>query len=225
MLNSKKSNTKSIFVLAISLTIMIILVVILIVRKSPKTIISGGVERGTSTTQAREKDPFLVSPEIEQAYLTVSPYSRPGKALNQVNAIVIHYVGNPGTSAQSNRDYFEKLKDDKSTVASSHYIIGLEGEIIQCVPLTEISYCSNSRNKDTIAIECCHPDKEGKFNNKTYSSLVKLTAALCNTYGLSPETDVIRHYDITGKLCPIYFVNNEDEWYGFKLAVKTQMGK
>ena len=153
----------------------------------------------------------------------MNEYSRPGKELKEVNAIVVHYVGNPGTTAAQNRSYFENLKDTHATSASSHYIIGMEGEIIQCVPLNEISYASNNRNKDTIAIECCHPDETGQFTTATYKSLVKLVAALCRTYDLDPETGIIRHYDVTGKYCPLYYVNHEDEWYGFKLDVKAEL--
>lgn len=179
---------------------------------------SGTVEEVTTVT-----DSFLLGEDIKQQLLTVNPYSRSGQKLNKVNAIVIHYVGNPGTTAAQNRNYFEGLKDSKTVSASSHYIVGLEGEIIQCVPLEEISYASNNRNSDTIAIECCHPDATGKFNKKTYNSLVKLTAALLKTYGLSVEEGLIRHYDVTGKECPLYFVRNEDEWYGFKLAVDSEL--
>jgi len=32
---------------------------------------------------------------------------------------------------------------------------------------------------------------------------------------------VIRHYDITGKICPKYFVENEDAWKQFKSDVKA----
>lgn len=169
------------------------------------------------------EDPFLLSDEVIKNYLTPNEYSRPGKELKEVNAIVVHYVGNPGTTAAQNRSYFENLKDTHATSASSHYIIGLEGEIIQCVPLNEISYASNNRNKDTIAIECCHPDETGQFTTATYKSLVKLVAALCRTYDLDPETGIIRHYDVTGKYCPLYYVNHEDEWYGFKLDVKAEL--
>ncbi len=153
-------------------------------------------------------------PEVTQDLLTVNSYSRPGIALNKVNGIVVHYTANPGSSAKDNRDYFQNLMLTHKTKASSHYIIGLDGEIIQCIPLEEISYASNSRNTDTIAIECCHPDETGEFTTKTYDSLVKLVAWLCNKYGLSSDS-VIRHYDVTGKACPKYFVDNEDAWKEF----------
>ncbi len=153
-------------------------------------------------------------PEVTQDLLTVNSYSRPGIALNKVNGIVVHYTANPGSSAKDNRDYFQNLMLTHKTKASSHYIIGLDGEIIQCIPLEEISYASNSRNTDTIAIECCHPDETGEFTTKTYDSLVQLVAWLCNKYGLSSDS-VIRHYDVTGKACPKYFVDNEDAWKEF----------
>lgn len=184
-----------------------------------KEIIDNIAQKEETTTE----DPFLLSDEVIKNYLTPNEYSRPGKKLKEVNAIVVHYVGNPGTTAAQNRSYFENLKDTHATSASSHYIIGMEGEIIQCVPLNEISYASNNRNKDTIAIECCHPDETGQFTTATYKSLVKLVAALCRTYDLDPETGIIRHYDVTGKYCPLYYVNHEDEWYGFKLDVKAEL--
>lgn len=184
-----------------------------------KEIINNIAQKEETTTE----DPFLLSDEVIKNYLTPNEYSRPGKELKEVNAIVVHYVGNPGTTAAQNRSYFENLKDTHATSASSHYIIGMEGEIIQCVPLNEISYASNNRNKDTIAIECCHPDETGQFTTATYKSLVKLVAALCRTYDLDPETGIIRHYDVTGKYCPLYYVNHEDEWYGFKLDVKAEL--
>lgn len=151
---------------------------------------------------------------IQHQFLTVNPYSRSGKTLRRVNGIVIHYTANPGSTAQNNRDYFENLKNTKTTSASSHFIIGLNGEVIQCIPLNEVAYASNNRNRDTIAIECCHPDESGQFNEETYQSLQILVRSLMNTYHLT-SNDVIRHYDITGKICPKYFVDHEDKWQEF----------
>ncbi len=55
--------------------------------------------------------------------------------------------------------------------ASSHFIIGLEGEIVQEIPIYEVAYAtSKEKNKDTVSIECCHPDETGKFNDQTYAS-------------------------------------------------------
>ena len=158
---------------------------------------------------------------VTQELLTVNPYSRPGTKLCSVNGIVVHYVGNPGTTAQENRDYFEGLKDGSGTYASSHFVIGMDGEIIQCIPSTEISYASNDRNYDTLSIECCHPDESGQFTEATYQSLVNLTAWLCSHFDV-PVDGVIRHYDVTGKECPKYFVDHEDAWEQFRKDVAAR---
>jgi N-acetylmuramoyl-L-alanine amidase CwlA len=155
------------------------------------------------------------APEFDVQLLTPNKYSRPQYETTGINGIVIHYTANPGTTAQQNRDYFEGLKDTGETKASSHFVIGIEGEIIQCIPSKEISYASNERNFDTISIEVCHPDKSGKFSKKTYDSLVELNAWLCGRFQISP-VDIIRHYDVSGKKCPLYYVAHEDDWEDFK---------
>lgn len=152
---------------------------------------------------------------IQLEYLTPNPYSRPQTNLKQVKSIVVHYTANPGTSAENNRNYFNGLAETHKTYASSHFVVGLEGEIIQCLPLTEQSYASNDRNDDTISIECCHPDATGKFNKSTYNALVNLVAGLCMEFNLEKE-DIIRHYDVSRKKCPLYFVEHEDQWEAFK---------
>lgn len=161
-------------------------------------------------------------PNLDVKLLTINPYSRSGKKLEQVNNIVIHYVGNPNTSAIANRNYFESLSDGQGSKASSHFVVGLEKEIVQCVPLAEIAYASNKRNKDTISIEVCHPDETGKFSDSTYAKVVELSAWLCLRYRLSAD-DLIRHYDVTGKICPKYYVENEDAWNKMKQDVKEKM--
>lgn len=154
--------------------------------------------------------------------LTPNEYSRPQIPLEKVNGIVVHYVANPCSTALENRNYFEGLKDQtgsKTTSVSSHFVIGLEGEVVQCVPLNEVAYASNNRNGDTISIECCHPDDSGEFTSATYESLVRLTRWLMEEYGLD-TSQVIRHYDVTGKLCPKAFVEHPEEWERFLRALE-----
>ena len=162
----------------------------------------------------------VAKPNIDVQLLTVNAYSRPGTQSDKIENIVIHYTANPGTTAEQNRNYFEGLRDSKKTRASSHFIVGLKGEIVQCVPTWEIAYASNERNADTVSIETCHKTADGTYTNATYDSMVQLTAWLCEKFGLT-EADVIRHYDITGKICPKYFVEDEDAWKQFKTDVKT----
>lgn len=151
--------------------------------------------------------------------LTINDYSRPGTIRERTNGIVIHYVANPGSTAEQNRNYFESLKDTKERKASSHFIVGLDGEIVQCIPSNEVAYASNQRNDDTISIEVCHPDESGKFNEKTYQSVVKLAAYMANKYHIKTK-NIIRHYDVTGKLCPKYYVEHEDAWEELKDKIK-----
>ena len=80
-------------------------------------------------------------PDYEVDLLDINDYSRPGLTLEKVNGIVIHYTANPGTTAKQNRNYFNGLKDSKKTKASAHFVVGLEGEIVQCIPCNEtVSY-------------------------------------------------------------------------------------
>ena len=178
--------------------------------------------RGSKETLAEADDVSVTNekyiarqPELDVELLPVNPYSRPGTELAEVKGIVVHYTANPGTTAMQNRDYFAGLAETHTTSASSHFIIGLEGEIVQCIPCSEIAYATKERNADTIAIECCIEDDTGKFNTKTYQSLVELTTWLMGRYELGTD-DVIRHYDVTGKNCPKYYVENGSAWRMFK---------
>ena len=137
---------------------------------------------------------------ITDALLT---HNRPYTKRTVTDAIAMHWVANPGTSAMANRNYFQNT----TTEVSSNFIIGLVGEIVRCIPEDEVSWCTNQANSHTVSIECCHPDWTGEFNDATYKSMVELAAYLCKKYGLNPlNGGVIRHFDVTGKDCPKWFV-------------------
>ncbi len=161
---------------------------------------------------------YVPVPDIDEQLLTLNDWSRPGLPTSQISNIVIHYLGNPGTTAQENRDYFEGLKDYQTDYMSANYIVGLDGEIIACVPEGELAYASNDANDYSISIENCHMDESGRFLKKTYISLVHLTAYLLEKYHLTVD-DIIRHHDVTGKQCPIFYVEHEEAWEAFKKDV------
>lgn len=148
-------------------------------------------------------------------------HGRTGQLL-QPKGIVVHYVGNPGSSAESNRNWFENGAGGAYT--SAHYIIGLTGEILRLIPENERaqhagkSYASmydamaKSNNGTYIGIECCHPDAGGQFNEKTTEALVEICTEICRQYAFNPASDVKRHFDVTGKMCPLYYINNASAW-------------
>lgn len=153
----------------------------------------------------------IAPPEIIEDLLDINDYSRPGTKLNKVKSVFVHYTANPGTSAAQNRSYFANLAQTRERSASAHLIIGYEGELIQCIPFDEQAYAVMTRNEDSISIECCYLDEDGKFTQETYDTLIHTLAWLTQKYRLSAD-DILRHYDCGGKMCPLYYVEHEDAW-------------
>lgn len=167
---------------------------------------------------------------ITKALLTPNTYSRPQSLMKGIKGICIHWVANPNSTAINNRNYFNNLRNQTvipKRYASSHEIIGLEGEVIICIPPNEVAFhagattykprvktlLNNSPNRHLYGIETCHPDWGGKFRYKTYKTLINRTADLLIEFNLKPSKDTIwRHYDVTGKDCPKYYMQNEGEW-------------
>lgn len=179
-------------------------------EKEPQPVINATGIREEEVIEADDR----LKPLITEDFLTINEYSRPGEPLEQVNNIFVHYTANPGTSAAQNRSYFENLGITGETSASAHFVIGYDGEIVQCIPLNEIAYAVMKRNYDSVSIECCYLTDDGKFTDATYQSLIRLSAWLLNEYNLAPE-DMRRHYDEGGKKCPLYYVENEEAWEQF----------
>lgn len=189
-----------------------------------------GEKSGVTTFQEienrlfRRKKKVYTKPELTEEYLTVNPYSRPGEPLPAVKSVFVHYTANAGTSAMQNRSYFENLGITGETSASAHFIIGYEGEIVQCLPLEEIGYAVKGRNYDSVSIECCYLEEDGKFTDATYQSLLQLVSWLMGKYDLSID-DVLRHYDEGGKNCPKYYVEHEDAWQKLKQDIEDYIAE
>lgn len=164
----------------------------------------------------------LEQPEMAVDLLTINEYSRPGEMLPEVKNIFVHYTANAGTTAEQNKSYFQSLAETHERSASAHFIIGFDGVIVQCIPTKEIAYAVAKRNYDSISIECCYLEENGKFTKETYDTLIELTAWLLHKYELEPE-DVLRHYDEGGKNCPKYYVEHEDSWQRFLQDLEEYM--
>ena len=81
---------------------------------------------------------------------------------------------------------------------------------IRCIPDNEIAYAAANQNADTIHIEVCYKQKSGRFEEKSIAALEKLVRSLMAKFKI-PAAKVLRHYDLTGKLCPAYYVD-ENRW-------------
>jgi N-acetylmuramoyl-L-alanine amidase len=172
---------------------------------------------------------------IQSDLLTVNPFSRPGKKLSGVKGLVIHWTGNLRSTAREIRNYFENLKEQSlngpaSRYASAHFIAGLSGEVIQCIPGDEMAYHVGAKtytpeargrlghypNNCTVGIELCHPGAEGAFTRETELAAQELCALLCIQFGLDPVRDIWTHHAITGKYCPKWFIDHPEAFADFK---------
>lgn len=147
----------------------------------------------------------------------------------QPEGIVIHYVANPNTTAVQNRNYF-----NSKHYLSAHYIVDLDGTIIRCLPDKHMAYHAGTdyshgklkvshNNEKYIGIEFCHPTPDGKPTEKTETALIELCVYLCKKYNFTPTTDIHRHYDVAGKLCPKWYVDNKDEWINLKSCISGKV--
>lgn len=148
----------------------------------------------------------------------------------EIIGIAIHWVANPMSSAMGNRNYFNNLKTQTTIprrYASSHEVLGLDGEVVICIPEDEVAFhagaksyklnvkvhLNNAPNRHLYGIEVCHPDWSGKFSAKTYYALIDRVSDLLIKFGLEPSRYTLwRHFDVTGKDCPKYYVQNPSEW-------------
>ncbi|MDE7327689.1 MAG: N-acetylmuramoyl-L-alanine amidase [Lachnospiraceae bacterium] len=207
-------------VAAAMLALLIVLILLIGLIKVVRNLFSkGDLTSSASPTMKQELD-------ITELFLTPNGYTRPQNTLKEVKGIVIHYVAKSGSSAVENRNYYEGLKSNSTskTAESCHFIIDLDGGIVQCIPLNEVACASGTRNEDTIAITFCHPQIDGEPTAQTYESLLKLTTYLCAEYGLTKDA-VIRHSDLGDQSCPKYFAEQEGKWAAFLAELDTALGK
>ena len=170
-----------------------------------------------------------------ERWLAPNKFSRGEEPMQRVLGIVLHWYGKPGQSAISVFRYFDQCSGPE--YGSAHYIVDHE-IALHAVPLNEIAYHAGPRSATTpearerfgdypnahlIGIEMAHVDWEGRILPATLASVRMLCAWLCWRFDLNPMSDIIRHYDVTGKNCPRWFVANPDELDVFRDSVKATM--
>ena len=156
----------------------------------------------------------------------ISPYNH--SSGNDIKYIVIHSTGNTNDTAKNNADYFYAA--DRQ--ASAHYFVD-DKEIWQSVleknaawavgggPLDQGSpyakygkkYFNKCTNSNSISIEmCCKKNSQGKLyiTDETIDLTAELVQMLQKKYSIS-DKNVIRHFDVNGKLCPGTYIE-ELKW-------------
>lgn len=174
----------------------------------------------------------MAAPKIEKV---LTPYNYTNKDnTGRIKYIVIHYVGALG-GAEENCKYYAS----KYLGASAHYFVGFDGEIWQSVEDGDIAWhCGAStykhaecRNSNSIGIEMCvrskgsqsATSKDWYFEQETVDAAIELTRYLMKKYNV-PADHVIRHYDVTGKICPNPYVYNSTKhvWDAFVKTIKSK---
>lgn len=142
-------------------------------------------------------------------YLNINEMTRTGEKIKKVENIILHSIGNVNTTLKMCKKEIDNLSNEGNVYFSLHYIIDKEGNILNCIPEDEISLSCRKIdiNYYAISIGCIPCDESGKFSKKTIDSLVTLTSSLCKKYNLEKK-NILRHYDITLKRCPMYYVDN-----------------
>ena len=134
------------------------------------------------------------------------------RSTSTIKYIVIHYTGNDGDTDENNGNYFK----NNVVEASAHYFVD-DDSITRSVPDNYVAWHCGAktykhkecRNSNSIGIEICDDVKNGTIypSTKTIANTLELVAYLMNKYSI-PKENVIRHFDVTGKHCPAYWIDN-----------------
>jgi len=158
--------------------------------------------------------------EIKQKLCDPRNYRAYRKA--NIKYLVLHYTAGNGDTDEGNGNYFAG-RDTGDT--SAHYFVD-EDSKTQSVPDDACAFhCGATtykhpecRNDNSIGIEMCSDmDAAGKYviTDATVDNAVELTKYLMGKHNIDID-HVLRHYDVTGKLCPEPWVRNSQLWEEFK---------
>ena len=138
----------------------------------------------------------------------------------KVEYIVMHFTANKGDTAKGNGSYFNRVG------ASAHWFVDETDAVLSVEEHFVAWHCGGAvykhpacRNSNSIGVEICSEmDEKGEyfFNEATVENAKELVRYLMEKYNV-PVENVIRHYDVTGKICPAPFVGaGKDAWDEFK---------
>ena len=160
----------------------------------------------------------------------------PARDIKNIKYIVIHYTANDGDTDEANANYFKTggrnasahyFVDDNSITRSvkDNYVAWSVGgsKYPNCASTGGGKFYGKCTNNNSISIEMCDTKKDGKHNvsTKTRANAINLAASLMKKYNIDID-HVIRHFDVTGKDCPSYYVKNTEAWKKFKSDLKEK---
>lgn len=160
--------------------------------------------------------------------LTTVNYSRGRK--NKIKYIVVHYTANDGDTDEGNAKYFKGVHRN----ASAHYFVD-EDSATQVVKDSDTAWhCNDTQkytnggaqykklcnNDNSLGIELCSDKLNGKYiiTKETVKNAQELVYHLMKLHNI-PIENVIRHYDVSGKICPEPFVREPLKWKEFKEGI------
>ena len=139
-----------------------------------------------------------------------------------VRYIVMHYTANNGDTARNNCDYYHRVG---RLQASAHYFVDEHGAMQSVREGDTAWHCGaraywhpECRNANSIGIEMCSRKRaDGSYYilPETVANAAALAREIMQRYGIDTE-HVLRHYDVTGKRCPMPWVDDPAQWAAFK---------
>ena len=165
-----------------------------------------------------------MSYKLKKKYANKNNYGAK-RSTSNIKYIVIHYTANDGDTDEGNANYFAS----RIIKASAHYFVD-DDSVTQSVPDNYVAwsvggtkysnckttgggkYYTKCTNSNSISIELCDTKKDGKIypTKKTIDNAIELTRKLMKQYNI-PSTNVIRHFDVTGKTCPAYWCGTSEK--------------
>ena len=162
-------------------------------------------------------------------FVSCNPSNYRAGRTQPVRYIVMHYTANNGDTARNNCDYYHRVG---GLQASAHYFCDEHGAMQSVRECDTAWHCGaeagrrywhpECRNGNSIGIEMCSRKRaDGSYYIKpeTVANAAALAREIMQRYGI--DTDhVLRHYDVTGKRCPMPWVDDPAQWTAFKDMLK-----
>lgn len=129
------------------------------------------------------------------------------RSTSAIKYIVIHYTGNTTDKAVNNAKFFS-ASGGNQRYAGAHYFVD-DTSIYRSINDNLIAWSvgdpgvgsmkNKVTNNNSISIELCSTNKV--ITEKTMKNAIDLVVNLMKKYKI-PASNVVRHYDVTKKLCP-----------------------